>query len=131
MFLAYLIIVAVTFIFAHILHRKKLLHSTFKLFIGSVIIQNVSYLFTMSEYAQFSSSGEYTNGCALVGRLADAIAETVFLLMLILLAKGYTVTRGRLRTPTVIKLIVFFTIYVIAYIVTFCFSEIVSSSEIF
>jgi hypothetical protein len=47
--------------------------------------------------------------------------------MLILLAKGYTVTRGRLRTPTVLKIIILFTIYVIAYVITFMYSELVSS----
>ena len=127
MFISYLIVAIVTLIFAKILQKKNLLHSTFKIYIASVLFQFFSYLFTLSEYGQFSSSGIFTGGCAFMGRFLDAIAQTLFILMLILLAKGYTVTRGRLRTPTVLKIIILFTIYVIAYVITFMYSELVSS----
>lgn len=127
MFLSYLVVTVTTLIFAKILHKKNLFHSTFKLFFASVMFEFFSYLFTLSEYGQFSSSGIYTGGCAFMGRFLDAIAQTLFILMLILLAKGYTVTRGRLRTPTVIKIIVLFTIYVIAYVITFIYAEMVNS----
>ena len=60
------------------------------------------------------------------GHIWDAIAQIIFLLMLILVAKGYTITRGRLRKITVIKLIIFFSIYLIAYIVSFICAEVVS-----
>jgi len=58
-----------------------------------------------------------------LARVFDAIAQIVFLLMLILVAKGYTITRGRLRKITTIKLIIFFSIYTLAYLLAFIFAE--------
>ena len=45
--------------------------------------------------------------------------DITFILMLILMGKGYTITRGKLRTTTWIKIIVFMFFYVLAYIVLF------------
>ncbi len=42
------------------------------------------------------------------------------------LAKGYTVTRGKLRRITKIKLTVLFGAYIIAYIIAFIYAEAVS-----
>jgi len=56
----------------------------------------------------------------------EATAELVFLLMLILMAKGFTVTRGRISTSGSIKLAVFMTIYVIAYAALFIYQAYVS-----
>ena len=50
----------------------------------------------------------------------------VFLLMLILMAKGYTITRGRLSTSGSIKITVFMTLYVIVYGVLFIYEANVS-----
>ena len=44
--------------------------------------------------------------------------------MLILIGKGYTVTRGRLRKNTWIKIVVVFVLYVIAIVIVFLYSEI-------
>lgn len=64
------------------------------------------------------------------GHVWDAIAQIIFLLMLILVAKGYTITRGRLRKITIAKLIVFFSVYLIAYAVAFIYAEAVSFLQI-
>jgi len=55
------------------------------------------------------------------GRVCEATAELVFLLMLILMAKGFTVTRGRISTSGSIKLAVFMTVYVITYAALFIY----------
>jgi len=55
------------------------------------------------------------------GRMCEATAELVFLLMLILMAKGFTVTRGRISTSGSIKLAVFMTIYVLTYAALFIY----------
>jgi len=53
--------------------------------------------------------------------MCEATAELVFLLMLILMAKGFTVTRGRISTSGSIKLAVFMTVYVLAYAALFIY----------
>ena len=49
-----------------------------------------------------------------------------FILMLILMAKGYTITRGRLRTVTVIKIAAFTVVYIILYLGVFVWEVMVS-----
>ena len=60
------------------------------------------------------------------GRILDTIAGIIFLLLLILMAKGYTVTRGTLRTITAVKVIIVFCLYTAAYVIAFIYSEAVS-----
>ena len=60
-------------------------HVTFRLFLASVLIEFLYFLFTMSEYAQFSSSGISTPGMMTVARIFDNVAQILFQIMLILL----------------------------------------------
>ena len=45
----------------------------------------------MADYAQFSSSGVKIRALSITGQVLDEIAQTVLLLLLILLAKGFDV----------------------------------------
>lgn len=60
------------------------------------------------------------------GRIFEAASMLIFLLMLILMGKGYTITRGRLSTSGSIKIAVFMTLYTITYIVLFIYEAVVS-----
>ena len=62
------------------------------------------------------------------GRAFESLSTIIFLLMLILMGKGYTITRGKLSAISTIKITVFFTLYTIAYIVMFIWEGIVSMS---
>ena len=55
----------------------------------------------------------------LLGRVLESASEITFLLLLILLAKGYTVTRARLRQMSTIKVTVFICAYIIMYMALF------------
>lgn len=61
------------------------------------------------------------------GRLIEAISRLIFLLKLILMAKGFTITRGRLSRSGSIKVAVFMTLYTILYAVVFIWESEVSS----
>jgi hypothetical protein len=54
-------------------------------------------------------------------------SEFVFVLMLLLLAKGFTVTRGRLRPASAVKLTLFNCTYVVVYGLLFVLERYVSS----
>ncbi len=84
-FILYAIMCIISIIFARILHRKMFFHVTFRLFLASVLIEFLYFLFTMSEYAQFSSSGISTPGMMTVARIFDNVAQILFQIMLILL----------------------------------------------
>ena len=60
------------------------------------------------------------------GRAFESLSIIVFLLMLILMGKGYTITRGKLSAISTVKVTIFFTIYTIVYVVVFIWEGIVS-----
>ena len=55
------------------------------------------------------------------GRVFGTISELVFLLMLILMGKGYTITRGVLSTQSTIVITVFFSAYTVCYAAVFIY----------
>lgn len=48
-------------------------------------------------------------------------SETIYLLLLLLLAKGFTITRGRLPLAASVKLTVFMCLYIVTYISIFIY----------
>ena len=65
----YFILVILGLVAAIFLHAKRYLHVTFRLFIVSLVIQFIYFVFYLSEYAQFSSSGIFTPGMLTTGQL--------------------------------------------------------------
>jgi len=60
------------------------------------------------------------------GRVLEAIGMVIFLLLLILMAKGFTITRGRISTSGVVKLGLFMVVYAVVYSVLFFYEADVS-----
>lgn len=48
-------------------------------------------------------------------------SEIAFLLLLLLMAKGYTITRARLSSCSIVKLTIFINVYIVAYIILFVY----------
>ena len=59
------------------------------------------------------------------------MSEITFLLLLILMAKGYTITRGRLKVGFTVKLTIFMCCYVLTYVVLFVYQARVSTFSSF
>ncbi|KRT84060.1 hypothetical protein AMK59_2972 [Oryctes borbonicus] len=55
------------------------------------------------------------------GEMCMGFSETCFLLMLLLLAKGYTITRGRLSLSASVRLTIFMCLYSITFIALFVY----------
>jgi hypothetical protein len=60
------------------------------------------------------------------GRIISAISELFFLLMLLLLAKGWTVVRGRLTSQSQMRLTILMTLYSSVYTTMFIWEAAVS-----
>nr|CAD7430494.1 unnamed protein product [Timema monikensis] len=56
-------------------------------------------------------------------RMLESSSETLYLLLLLLLAKGFTVTRGRLRLASSVKLTIFMCVYVVTYTTLFIYEQ--------
>lgn len=86
------------------------------MFITSVLLQAVGLFLLTVAYGKYANDGV---GSFVSGRMFEATSEIFYILMLILLGKGYTVTRARLRSRSVVKVTVFMSLYCVTYIALF------------
>jgi len=59
------------------------------------------------------------------GGVFEVVSILIFVVMLLLMGKGFTITRGRISTSGSIKIAIFMTLYAIAYAVLFIYQAIV------
>lgn len=55
----------------------------------------------------------------------EVVSVLMFVVMLLLMGKGFTITRGRISTSGSIKIAIFMTLYTIAYAVLFLYQAVV------
>ncbi|XP_065173129.1 transmembrane protein 145-like isoform X2 [Atheta coriaria] len=103
------------------LKSRQLLHSTYKLFVFSTLIQFFGIVFKSMCYLKYAVNGLGSPGLRVMGNMFMGMSETCFLLLLLLLAKGYTVTRGRLPLSAGVKVTIFMCLYVVTYISLFIY----------
>jgi len=66
----------------------------------------------------------FVSNChSFLGRILEAASENIFLLMLLLLAQGYTVTKGRLKMGAAVRLTVFMCLYSAGQIALFAWEN--------
>ncbi|XP_052803315.1 transmembrane protein 145-like isoform X2 [Mya arenaria] len=125
--IVYVLLSALVIVCAVFLRNRQLWHTTYKMYMVSVFLWTF-YLFLMSmAYGVYGNDGNYEKlqATKYAGRAFEALSTLVFLLMLILMGKGYTITRGKLSSMSTIKISVFMTIYTILYIVVFIWEAII------
>lgn len=103
------------------LWMRDLLHRSYKIFLLSLCYELVAVLLQIGYYIKYLESGKEVRGIQDLGHFLDAASETIFAVLLILLAKGWTITRGRLSKQTQLKLAIFFTLYVLSYGILFIY----------
>ncbi|KAJ8957962.1 hypothetical protein NQ318_001962 [Aromia moschata] len=103
------------------LRSRQLLHTTYKIFVASDLLQFFGILFESICYLKYAVSGVPAVKVKRFGAVLIGASETCFLLLLLLLAKGYTITRGRLPLPASIKLTIFMCLYTVTYMSIFIY----------
>ncbi len=126
---------------AVLLKMRQLLHVTYKLFMLSVflhvsatkvrcligarvtlLLPKTAGIFLLgSHYMVYAFDGEGLLSAKMHGSVFEAAANIIFLLLLILVAKGYNVTRARLRSASSVKLAVFICLYTLTHATLFVF----------
>ncbi|PFX15240.1 Transmembrane protein 145 [Stylophora pistillata] len=101
------------------LTSRRLFHFSYKLYLCSMTFEVLSLMFYLIYYIEFGKKGIEKYGISVVGRACHYISHVVFLIMLILMAKGWTVTRGRISSSGQIKLSIFGTVYTVCFAVLF------------
>ncbi|KAI0227168.1 Transmembrane protein 145 [Lamellibrachia satsuma] len=104
-----------------ILRSRQLFHTTYKMYIVSLTLEVLHLFFMCIAYGKYANDGRNNYGMKTFARTLEAASTLTFLLMLILMAKGYTITRGRLSSSGSMKIAVFMTLYTIAYIALFIY----------
>ncbi|KAL3271263.1 hypothetical protein HHI36_021754 [Cryptolaemus montrouzieri] len=107
------------------LKSRQLLHTTYRIFFFSVVLQLFGIMIQTIAYLKYAMTGLDTIKVKRTGSIFMGASETSFLLLLLLLAKGYTITRGRLPVACSIKLTIFMCTYVVTYIAIFIYESVV------
>ncbi|KAM3956245.1 transmembrane protein 145 [Aphomia sociella] len=118
---AYVIVMIAVVMCSVELKSRHLLHSTYKLFLVSIVAQHVGVVLQSLAYIRYAANGVGSVNARVVGQFFCGISETTFLLLLILMAKGYTITRGRLKVGFTVKLTIFMCCYIVTYIILFIY----------
>ncbi|KAJ8376973.1 hypothetical protein SKAU_G00075530 [Synaphobranchus kaupii] len=126
--ITFLIIFSIVFIlscyFAYNLKGRQLLHTTYKMFMTAAGVEVLSLLFFCIHWGLYARDGVPGKGSLkILGKLLFSVSFLVFLLMLILLAKGFTVTRARISHSGSVKLSIYMTVYTITYIILFIYES--------
>uniref|UniRef100_W5L7F1 Transmembrane protein 145 n=1 Tax=Astyanax mexicanus TaxID=7994 RepID=W5L7F1_ASTMX len=103
------------------LKGRQLLHTTYKMFMTATGVEVLSLLFFCIYWGLYARDGVGNGSLKILGKLLFSVSFLVFLLMLILLGKGFTVTRARISHSGSIKLSIYMTVYTITYIILFIY----------
>ncbi|XP_076457375.1 transmembrane protein 145-like [Babylonia areolata] len=117
--LVYFFILVLSAVCAYILKGRQLFHSTYKMYLVAVFLWFFGLLLMCIAWGQYGQTGWQIKPTEVTGRLFQAASTVVFVLMLILMAKGFTITRGRLPRLAVVRLTTFLVLYILVYITLF------------
>nr|XP_047130393.1 transmembrane protein 145-like isoform X2 [Hydra vulgaris] len=90
-------------------------------FLLTIFFALVSVIFNVCYYTGYGLSGKPQEGLQNFARGMHCIGDLIFVVLCILLGKGFTVTRGKISSLGQVKLSVFTTLYAITYIVLFIY----------
>ncbi|CAG9134303.1 unnamed protein product [Plutella xylostella] len=98
-----------------LLSRQRL-HSTYKLFLFSAAAQHCGLTLQALQYVSAAVNGYQRGANNYMGQFLCGISEMSFLLVLVLMAKGYSITRARLKLSFSVRLTIFMCIYCCMYL---------------
>ncbi|KAM6298476.1 transmembrane protein 145 [Podargus strigoides] len=113
--LIFILIFLVSCYFGYLLKGRQLLHTTYKMFMAAAGVEVLSLIFCCVYWGQYACDGVGSGSIKILAKLLFSVSFLIFLLMLILLGKGFTVTRGRISPGGAVRLSVYMTLYSITH----------------
>ncbi|XP_022666333.1 transmembrane protein 145-like [Varroa jacobsoni] len=101
---------------AYKLSSRNLLHKTYKLYLISLGFQLAHLIMIIGYYYIIADSGVDYSGIKLIANIFTTVSTLSLQLMLLLIGKGYTVTRARLKARTTIKIHGLMASYAVLYV---------------
>nr|XP_031537690.1 transmembrane protein 145 isoform X2 [Vicugna pacos] len=127
--LIFILIFFLSCYFGYLLKGRQLLHTTYKMFMAAAGVEVLSLLFFCIYWGQYATDGIGNESLKILAKLLFSSSFLIFLLMLILLGKGFTVTRGRISHSGSVKLSVYMTLYTLTHVVLLIYeAEVLCSS---
>ena len=83
------------------------MHTTFKLFLASLIVRLVALIVSVGAGNEYAKSGVKDDAGIIAADILAMFSTLIFTLQTILMGKGFTVTRGKLSHTGSIKITVF------------------------
>ncbi|KAL3112741.1 hypothetical protein niasHT_019715 [Heterodera trifolii] len=124
------VISAIAFVFVGILRSRKMCHVSYRLFLHSLCCELVSALFLWAHFDKFSNDGIGFPMLRMLSTIVRQFSIVFFVLLLLLIAKGYTITRARLSTFSSVKLTLFVSVYLALRLLMLIWEIVVSSSHL-
>jgi hypothetical protein len=90
---------------------RKQNHPVTKLFTMSIILEFISICFILVHLLKFASNGRGNEELKITGEIFDILSRTSFMLILLLLAKGWAVTRLEISSLSWLALIIIWVSY--------------------
>lgn len=104
---AYVVLVTCSLHVALQLRSRRLLHVSYKLFIASLLCQLLGMLCEIYSYVNLGLRGMQAENAYLLGQLLEASSETLYTVLMLLLALGFTVTKSVLTASQARWLMIF------------------------
>lgn len=96
-----MIFIILSFYVALQLRSRRLLHISYKLFIASLLCQLLGVSCEVYSYVNLGLRGESAMLAYLLGQLLESCSETLYTVLMLLLALGYTVTKSVLTSSQI------------------------------
>ncbi|KAI6240182.1 Transmembrane protein [Aphelenchoides fujianensis] len=112
-----ILILIVSIVFTYLLKARNLFHSTFKLFLHALALHLSGQICLWLHFDRYADNGRGFPLLRSCGLMLRQFASVVFVLLLLLIAKGYTITRGKISAASTVKLLIFMTFYLVAHVV--------------
>ncbi|XP_066843122.1 LOW QUALITY PROTEIN: transmembrane protein 145, partial [Anser cygnoides] len=101
----------------NLLKGRQLLHTTYKMFMAAAGVEGKGLVLCCLYWGTYARArGRQAGELKVLGKLLFCASFLIFLLMLLLLGKGFTVTRGRISAGASVRLSVSMTLYGIAHL---------------
>ncbi|XP_063957519.1 mucin-2-like isoform X3 [Lytechinus pictus] len=118
-FLGYVAMTIVATRFRYVLSLRKLLHLTYRLFYSSLFFKTVCLLLLNIDFSRFARTGLEMTKMQDAAEVFSWLSTVFFVCVLLLVSKGFSITRAQISLPGTVKTIVFGTIYLTFYTIVF------------
>ncbi|XP_041460932.1 uncharacterized protein LOC121412089 [Lytechinus variegatus] len=118
-FLGYVVMTIVATRFRYVLSLRKLLHLTYRLFYSSLFFKTVCLLLLNIDLSRFARTGLEMTKMQDAAEVFSWLSTVFFVCVLLLVSKGFSITRAQISLPGTVKTICFGFIYLTFYTIVF------------